>query len=517
MSRDKRSGRPSLADRLSRQYALTLVVLNIVVLLALCANNISYLYREALVDMAQRVVALFEDSLSNPEMKDAFHDSRAYVFRQQLADLNKYSRPENVQIYVVFPDGVTSYYNQDTGVVDFQLLPPEFFNVFQQAVLQKEMVSPSPLTNRLSLNRWIVAIPIRDSGGLSGGMVITSILLPDILRYLAPIFVVVGISFLISALLFLRVRRHLVGTLAVPLNQVTTALENWRVNNYKSPYPGITRSDEIGQLAKALSHMAAELEADRERREQDDESRYHFFSDVSHELKTPVASLRAQIELLSDGLATPEELPQYYENLQRETMHIQHLVEDLLLLSKLQAPHFTMEMEPCCLTDIIRDIFYTMEPLAGRSGVSLSFSEEVASAQAIVLGNYTRLRQMVLIFVENAVKYSGSGSKMVVTLAREGTQLLLTVQDNGRGIPADEADKVFQRQYRASNSGSREGSGLGLPIAQTIAKHLGATLSLSSQEHVGTTVSVSIPAIDPSQLVESSAASAAEAELASRS
>lgn len=500
MSKDNRGNRPSLADRLSRQYALTLVVLNIVVLMALCTSNISYLYRETLVDMAQRVVSLFEDSLSNPQMGEAFRDSRAYVFRQQLADLNKYSRPENVHIYVVFPDGVTSYYNQDTGVVDFQLLPPEFFNVFQKAVLKEGLVTQAPLTNQLSLNQWIVAIPIRDTNGLSGGMVITSILLSDILRYLAPIFLVIGISCLLSALLFLRVRRHLVGTLAVPLNQVTTALENWRVNNYRNPYPDVTRSDEIGQLAKALSHMAAELESDRKRRELDDENRYHFFSDVSHELKTPVASLRAQIELLSDGLASPEELPQYYENLQKETMHIQRLVEDLLLLSRLQAPNFTMEMEPCCLTDIIRDIFYTMEPLANQSGITLSFSEEVPSAQAIVLGNYTRLRQMVLIFVENAVKYSGAGSQVHVTLAREEEQLLLTVRDNGRGIPADEADKVFQRQYRASNSVNREGSGLGLSIAQTIAEHLGAALSLSSQEHVGTTVSIRIPAIDPARL-----------------
>ena len=487
--------KPSLAYRLSHQYALTLVILNVVVLIAFCASNISYLYRETLVDMAHRVVVLFEDSLEDPEMEAAFHDSRADQFRRQLADLNKYSRPEKVQIYVVFPDGVTSYYNETTDVVDFRLLPPEFFRVFSAAVLEEGLVTQYPFTNRLSLFQWVVAVPIRDQGGVTGGLVITSIYLGDILRYLVPVFLVVGISSLCSALLFLRVRRHLVGTLALPLKEVTTALENWRVNNYKNPYPDVTRSDEIGQLAKALSHMAAELEADRQRREQDDENRYHFFSDVSHELKTPVAALRAQIELLSDGLAAPEELPQFYDSLRRDTLHIQRLVEDLLLLSRLQAPNFTMEREPCCLTDIIRDVFYTMDALAAQSGVRLSFQETVPSAQAIVLGNYTRLRQMVLIFVENAVKYSGEGSLVEVLLSREGETLLLIVRDNGRGIPAEEADKVFQRQYRASNSTNREGSGLGLSIAQTIAERLGASLSLESREHVGTTVTIRMEAM----------------------
>lgn len=441
--------------------------------------------------MANRVALQFENTMKNPMMETYFNESRTGYFQQQLEDLHKYSRPEKVHIFVVFPNGVTSRFNEEKNRVTFEVLPPEFVHIFRRTVQKDDLVTEFPgITNRFG--QWTVAMPIRGSSGLTGGMVITTIFIQDVLRQLIPVLGGIGVALLMTFFFFSRTQKGFAEILQTPLNNITKALENWSLSGFKSGVES-SRSDEIGRLSRTLDELAVKLEEEQKRRDEDLESRRNFFHDVSHELRTPVTALRAQVELLRDGLATEEEIPEYYDSIFQETLYLQELVDDLLTLSRLQTPGYYIEKEPCCLVGILKDIYQSMSLVASEKGIAFQLEQYQEDEDTLVLGNYTRLRQLVMIFVENSIKYSERGTRIRMTLSENREGYTVVVQDEGCGIPQKDMDKIFKRQYRASNTGSTEGTGLGLQIAKELAELLGCTLHLESEENRGTTVAIGMP------------------------
>lgn len=468
-----------------------MVCVNAMLLLAFCYINLNYLYTDELIDMANRVAHQFEDTMDSHLMEEYFNDSRTDVYRQQLNDLNKYSRPEKVRIFVVFPNGVTSQYNENEERVTFELLPPEFFSIFRKTVLHDELTTEYPnLSNRFK--RWTVAVPIHGGQGVSGGMIITSIFMEDVIRRLIPVFAAIGIALILSFVFLMNAQKGFAEILESPLNNITKALETWSLSGFTSG-AAAKRNDEIGMLARTLDEVALKLKEEQKRRDEDDENRRNFFNNVSHELKTPVAALRAQVELLNDGLAAEEELPEYYESILQNTVYLQEIVEDLLTLSRLQTPSFKLDLELCCVAEILDDVYQSMSPVAADKGILMTLEQKLIPEMTMVMGNYTRLRQLVLIFTENSIKYSPTGTHILLSLEEADQELLLTVQDEGMGIPKGEMSNVFRHQYRASNTGETEGTGLGLTIAHEIAGRLNFRLEMDSEENCGTTVYIYMP------------------------
>ena len=461
-----------------------MVCVNAMLLLAFCYINLNYLYTDELIDMANRVAHQFEDTMDSHLMEEYFNDSRTDVYRQQLNDLNKYSRPEKVRIFVVFPNGVTSQYNENEERVTFELLPPEFFPIFRKTVLHDELTTEYPnLSNRFK--RWTVAVPIHGGQGVSGGMIITSIFMEDVIRRLIPVFAAIGIALILSFVFLMNAQKGFAEILESPLNNITKALETWSLSGFTSG-AAAKLNDEIGMLARTLDEVALKLKEEQKRRDEDDENRRNFFNNVSHELKTPVAALRAQVELLNDGLAAEEELPEYYESILQNTVYLQEIVEDLLTLSRLQTPSFKLDLELCCVAEILDDVYQSMSPVAADKGILMTLEQKLIPEMTMVMGNYTRLRQLVLIFTENSIKYSPTGTHILLSLEEADQELLLTVQDEGMGIPKGEMSNVFRHQYRASNTGETEGTGLGLTIAHEIAGRLNFRLEMDSEENCGT-------------------------------
>ncbi len=492
-SKNKKTGyESSLVRRIIRTYLIAMLCVNAMLLVAFCYVNLNRIYTDELIDMARRVEEQFESVMDeNAVMENFFNNSRNEYFQQQLDDLNKYSRPEKIHLYVVFPNGITSRYDEDQERVTFEVLPPEFFPVYQRTLRKGAMTTEWPgLGNRFA--RWTVAMPIHGLGDYSGGMVIASINTTDVLVSLMPVFFVIALSLALSFFFLLWAQRGFAKILEAPLNRITEALKNWSLTGYTATEEA-GRVDEIGRLARAIDELALTLEEEQACRDEDDANRRTFFNNISHELRTPVTALRAEVELLRDGMADEEELPGYYESLYQSTLYLQNLVDDLLTLSRLQAPGFVIEKDPCCFADILEDVRQGLTPAAAEKGVRLEFEQCVKPDQTVVLGNYARLRQLVTIFVDNAVKYSEAGTCVSVTLRRDEGKLRLTVRDQGMGIPEEEIAKVFDRQYRASNARDKKGSGLGLAIARELTELLGFELSLDSRLNEGTTVELIMP------------------------
>lgn len=247
---------------------------------------------------------------------------------------------------------------------------------------------------------------------------------------------------------------------------------------------------EIEPLVERISEQVEELRgADLMRRE--------FTSNVTHELKTPLSSISGASELIRDGIARPEDVPEFAGRIYDEAHHMTELVNDILTLSKLDESERSGDAsllgapEPVNLLHVAREVATRLAPVAEKTDVSIT-----AAGEACVVQGYPRLLdELVYNLCDNAIRYNHEGGWVDVSVSLEDECPLLVVADSGSGIPAEQQAKVFERFYRGEQSRSREtgGTGLGLAIVKHAATLHGAALTLDSEPGRGTTVCVRFP------------------------
>ncbi|WP_417044179.1 sensor histidine kinase [Dysosmobacter sp.] len=202
-----------------------------------------------------------------------------------------------------------------------------------------------------------------------------------------------------------------------------------------------------------------------------------FLSDASHELKTPLTVILSNAELLQS--AHLDERPaRWTDNIRSEAGRMKSLVEEMLTLARADNAVRTAVMAEVSLTDLAADCALSFEPVAFEAGKPLR--EELAES-VTVLGDRERLRQVIVILLDNAVKYGAAGGAITLTLQKTDRQARLTVANPGQPIPPEQLSRLFERFYRADASrGEQSGFGLGLPIASTIAAEHKGTLKAES-------------------------------------
>ncbi|HUQ18481.1 MAG TPA: ATP-binding protein [Gemmatimonadaceae bacterium] len=219
-----------------------------------------------------------------------------------------------------------------------------------------------------------------------------------------------------------------------------------------------------------------------------------FTADASHELKTPLAVLRADVErAMSDPVSASERMIALEEALQ-ETTRMADLVESLLTLARADEGRFDIHREPIALKPLVQDIYETALILGEGAGVSVNFP---FTADVTVMGDPTRLRQLFLNLVTNAIKYTPAGGKVELGLGVHPDNVTFAVRDTGIGIAAADVPHIFERFWRADRARSRlserGGFGLGLAISQWIAQAHGGTLTASSRLGRGSLFTVTLP------------------------
>ena len=230
---------------------------------------------------------------------------------------------------------------------------------------------------------------------------------------------------------------------------------------------GVTRQDEIGQLASVMDELSRRLCLAQAERDALDKLRESFVANVSHELRTPVAVLRGSLENLIDGaVSKPVEVREYYGQMLSESCHLERLVNDLLELSRLQDEGFSLEMAEVNLCDVVWDATRAIRRRAQSKEITVQAS--CPQQECIVMGDYGRIRQLLLILLDNAVKFSPRQSVIEVTLMKQDG-FSLAVTDKGIGIPSAELPFVFDRFHKTNLPTNKNGTGLGLAIAKEIA------------------------------------------------
>ena len=220
-----------------------------------------------------------------------------------------------------------------------------------------------------------------------------------------------------------------------------------------------------------------------------------FIADASHELRTPVAVLRARAELLQrEGDALPAEAREEIARLHHDAEDLAALLAELLDLARLDAADEPLALSPIALDEVIEEIAEQLTPLAAERGVSLSTRAAPVWAQT----NLGRVRQVLRALADNALKHTPSGGSIVLEVAREGDRARILVRDDGEGIAAEHLPRVFDRFYRADEARVRGGAGLGLAIAGELVRRMRGEISMTSAPARGTTVTVELPlAADP--------------------
>ena len=240
--------------------------------------------------------------------------------------------------------------------------------------------------------------------------------------------------------------------------------------------------DEIGQLATIFNLMM-------ERLEDSFEVQRRFVADTAHELRTPLATILGNVDLLLRYGQDPQRHRQALASIRREGERTARLVADLLFLAQAEAGQ-KLELRPVELDEVLIDVYEQAQGLAKNVHVSLQQCEAVS-----VLGDRDRLKQVFMNVVDNAIKYTDAGGRVSISLIYEGGQARITVSDTGSGIPVAELPRIFERFYRGRGTvhGTR-GIGLGLAIVKWIVDEHGGTITVRSEVRKGSTFTVRLPA-----------------------
>ncbi len=254
---------------------------------------------------------------------------------------------------------------------------------------------------------------------------------------------------------------------------------------------------ELDPLVSRLNEQHGQL-VHRMREVQDAaDMRREFTANVTHELKTPIASIQGAAELIRDGIARQEDVPGFAGRIYDDARRLSSLVSDILTLSKLDDSERSgdhelfLPSEPVDLLSVARDVADRLGPRARAAGVSVS----VDGVSCLVQGNARLLDELVTNLCDNAIRYNRPDGTVHVWAVPVGGRPTLRVSDTGIGIPEESQDKVFERFYRVDKGRSRDmgGTGLGLAIVKHAAAYHGAEIALESEVGRGTTITVTFP------------------------
>jgi two-component system OmpR family sensor kinase len=222
-----------------------------------------------------------------------------------------------------------------------------------------------------------------------------------------------------------------------------------------------------------------------------------FTADAAHELRTPLAAIRATVEsTLSSDAISELESRDVLQTINRQAVRLSELVQDLLLLSRMDLQLITLQKQACCLNEIVSDLVEEVSALAIQSNIDLKL--KIPNESAIyVNGNEDQLYRLILNVLINAIHYTPEQGTVEVSLDHIEHHAIIQIQDNGIGISSTDLSNIFDRFYRVSNDRSRKkgGSGLGLAIAMAIAKSHSGYIQAKSELGEGSTFTIRLPLV----------------------
>ena len=277
-----------------------------------------------------------------------------------------------------------------------------------------------------------------------------------------------GFAFLVAAFTTGQIRALHQGALRLASGQFGTTVR-------------VSGADEIADLGAAFNRMSSQLGTSFERQRQLEQERRDLMAAVSHDLRTPLASLRAMVEAINDRVVTePEAVHRYLELIQLETEHLGCLIEDLFELVRIESGSMELHLSSVPLGELVFEAVDSLRLEADEKGVLLDTVQNSEVPPLVLDG--PRMQRVFVNLIQNAIRHTPTGGQVHVELGRENGQVAVAVTDTGEGIAPEDQPHVFERFYRGEKSRSREsgGAGLGLAIARGIVEAHHGTIQLES-------------------------------------
>lgn len=275
------------------------------------------------------------------------------------------------------------------------------------------------------------------------------------------------------------------GSALAPVMAIIEKAKSISSRNLSERLPVSKTADEVQHLSITLNELLNRLE-------QAFESQERFIADASHELKTPLAIMRGELDVLKSRARSQEEVGEFVESAAQELKHLSRLVEDLLLLARVDAGAGSLSIQPVRLDEILLEVVARMKRIAKARDISIRL--DLFTENFDINGDPNLLQSLFQNLIDNAIKFSPPGSTVDVSLCESESQVReVSIRDRGAGIAPELLPRIFDRFYRAkAKEGSAPGFGLGLTIARRIAEAHGATLQVQSSPNEGTTFTVVI-------------------------
>ena len=457
---DSKLGRNDISVRIYLSFVVVLAVS-----LLLTGAIFNYLYQ-------RNYTRSYTELLTKQGKKIARRVSK-FQYKKNVGQYEKYSvyideieSAENTDVWILsnhkaknaLKDDFTNAEMNDDNLTD------EMYAVLRQAFGGQTGASSS-YDKAYGMMILRVAIPVHDykTDQVIGAVMMVSMIDRQTMglregKYLISLSAVVAvvISYLI-ALIFTKY-------LSLPINKIGKTIRRIAGGDY-SPVEKYSHSRQLSQLEEQLDVLAERLTKSEQERANLEQVRRDFFANVSHELRTPITVVRGYAEMLHDDVLSEEEdVRGVYDRILLECQGMERLVQDLFLLSKMQNPDFQMDKEPVSLAQIFADV--------------------MRSARVI---DYGRLRQMFLIVLDNAVKFSERGGKVHLTLVSRDGLIKAQIADQGIGIAPEELPYIFEKFYKSKLTQNEKGTGLGLMIAKQIILRHGGDVEVQSVPGEGTT------------------------------
>ena len=274
----------------------------------------------------------------------------------------------------------------------------------------------------------------------------------------------------------------LTGKALSPLRKIAGQMETIQAQNLAQPVEVPGTEDEVAHLAKSFNAMLSRLEKSFK-------TQKRFSANAAHELRTPLAVIQARLDLLDrKSKELPGDCAESLEILAAQTERLSHLVEELLQMARLET---VQKSDQISLPALLEEILCDLEEIAQKNGVKMIQHP----SEGELVGNDALLYRAIYNVIENSIKYNHTGGQVSVQSNVEKGQIIITISDSGRGIPAEDQKQVFEPFFRVDKSRSRQmgGCGLGLALTKAIIELHGGQIRIVSSSPKGTTIRIMLP------------------------
>ena len=438
------------------------------ILVILFSTGIS---KQALID--ERIDVLSNEGVLIAEQTVSRYIQGNLNLEETRTNMQYYSNSLNVSLWILDADGniiAATYCNNHPHAPDniyqlsddFDILSAKSFTGDFYGMFEDDVIS--------------VSVPIM-TNGIPSGMLIIHSTMGQLSSIQSSIAKTIYVPFLIMLIISISLLGIISNKIVRPLKKINTIAEEYSHGNFESKL-NIKSEDEIGQLADTMEYMASELS-------KLDEYRKDFISNISHDFRSPLTSIKGYVEAIQDGTIPPEKQDKYLKIIVDETKRLTKLTSSLLELNNYDSYGIWLVLKDFDIVDLTKKAMRVFEGKCEDKHISLILNNHCTSG--MVTGDKTKIQQVIYNLLDNAIKFTPPEKNIYVTLSEKGDKIFVSIKDEGCGISKDSLNKIWTRFYKVDTSRGKDkgGTGLGLSITREIIKAHNENINVVSTEGVG--------------------------------